>query len=240
MSQLIAGLLVLSMFVLGSQTQNEVRPTLKSSSDLGQFDLDGSGEWKISDGELVLSKAGTPSGSIRRPAALAILKSQAFSEVEFESDLRSTAEANVQRRDLDLVFAYQAPNRFYYAHISAVTDNVHNGIFVVDNSDRRRVDDGKGLPRLTDQNWHHVKLRWNGSTGQIAVYLDSMPEPILSATDRTITSGRVGVGSFDDTGEFRNIQVKWFAFRTSVMFPRAGNLSNSNCLQKSESRRSSR
>jgi hypothetical protein len=208
MSRLAAVLLLLSTFMLSAQTQHEFRPNLKAASDLGQFDLDGSGEWEIADGKLVLNKAGTPSGPIRRPAALAILKGQAFSEVEFESDLRSTAESKVPRRDLDLVFAYQGSNRFYYAHLSAVTDNVHNGIFVVDNSDRRRIDDGKAMPRLTDQNWHHVRLIWNGSTGRVSVYLDSLPEPVLSATDHSITSGRVGVGSFDDTGEFRNIQVK--------------------------------
>jgi hypothetical protein len=30
---------------------------------------------------------------------------------------------------------------------------------------------------------------------------------MLSATDKTLTWGRVGVGSFDETGEFRNLEL---------------------------------
>ena len=35
--------------------------------------------------------------------------------------------------------------------------------------------------------------------------MDDRPEPIMIATDTTLTWGRVGVGSFDDTAEFRDI-----------------------------------
>jgi hypothetical protein len=208
MGRLIAWLFLILTVILSLIAQADLRPGLKRAADLDQFELDGSGEWKILDGKLILSKAGVPAGPIRRPAALAILKGQPFSEVQVDLDLRSLAGVELPRRDLDLVFGYQSPQRFYYAHLSAVTDNVHNGIFLVDNSDRRRIDDGKGIPRLIDQEWHHVRLKWNGVTGQGLVYFDSSPEPILSASDRSLTSGLVGVGSFDDTGEFRNIEVK--------------------------------
>jgi len=208
MDRVIAVLFLVLNLVFSVSSQIELRPDLKSAADLAQFDLDGSGEWKIVDGRLILSKAGVPVGPIRRPAALAILKGDPFSQVQVDLDLRSLAGPDVPRRDLDLVFGYQSPKRFYYAHLSAVTDNVHNGIFLVDNSDRRRIDDGKGIPRLVDQEWHHVRLNWNSSTGQSFVYFDSSPEPILSASDRSLTSGLIGFGSFDDMGEFRNIQVK--------------------------------
>ena len=208
MGRLIAVFFLILTLALGFRKQDELHPALKTAADLAQFELDGSGEWKIVDGKLILSKAGVPAGPLRRPAALAILKGEPFTEVQVDLDLRSLAGPDVPRRDLDLVFGYQSPKRFYYAHLSAVTDNVHNGIFLVDNADRRRIDNGKGIPRLVDQEWHHVRFKWNGSTGQIFVYFDSSPEPVLSATDRSLTSGLIGVGSFDDTGEFRNIQVK--------------------------------
>jgi hypothetical protein len=208
MHRLIALLFLLITLLSNVRLQRELRPSLKKAADLAQFELDGSGEWQILDGKLILSKAGVPTGPIRRPAALAILKGRPFSEVQVDLDLRSLAAPEVPRRDLDLVFGYQSPKRFYYAHLSAVTDNVHNGIFLVENADRRRIDDGKGIPRLVDSEWHHVRLKWNGLTGQSLVYFDSSPEPILSASDRSLTSGLVGVGSFDDTGEFRNIEVK--------------------------------
>ncbi|HUE96341.1 MAG TPA: hypothetical protein VMN39_06755, partial [Longimicrobiaceae bacterium] len=53
----------------------------------------------------------------------------------------------------------------------------------------------------------HVRVERNGTTGAIDVYVDGSDAPVLHATDTTIPAGRIGFGSFDDTGEFRNIVV---------------------------------
>jgi hypothetical protein len=44
-------------------------------------------------------------------------------------------------------------------------------------------------------------------SGGIRVFFDDDPSPVLSAVDRTLLAGRVGVGSFDETGEFRVVEV---------------------------------
>lgn len=185
-------------------------PALASAAELSSdWDLDGSGTWTIADGRLVLSKAGVPAGSIRRPSALAVLRSAPLTDVTLEADLRSTAALPDQtpRRDLLLVVGYQSPTRFYYVHISAARDDVHNGIFLVADADRRRIDTKSDTAMLTDQAWHRVRLERQASTGRIALYVDGGAEPIMVATDTTLAAGRVGVGSFDDAGEFRAIRV---------------------------------
>jgi hypothetical protein len=161
----------------------------------------------MTDGALVLEKAGVPEGPIRRPAALAVLRSQPLGNLTMSLDVRSTAPADLDVRDVLLIVGYQSPSQFYYVHLSRKTDDVHNGIFLVNNADRRRIDDGKGVPRLTDQAWHRVRLERDASSGAIRVFVDDDSAPVLSATDRTLLSGRVGVGSFDETGEFRAIEV---------------------------------
>lgn len=75
----------------------------------------------------------------------------------------------------------------------------HNGIFIVADSDRRRIASGQGVPRITDHEWHRVKVTRDGETGRIEVFFHASKAPILAAVDLTISSGRVGVGSFDDT-----------------------------------------
>jgi len=40
------------------------------------------------------------------------------------------------------------------------------------------------------------------------VFVDGETSPIMTATDHAIPSGRLGVGSFDDTGAFRGIRVQ--------------------------------
>ncbi len=39
------------------------------------------------------------------------------------------------------------------------------------------------------------------------VYMDDMTSPILTAVDKTLGHGQVGLGSFDDTGSFDDIKL---------------------------------
>jgi hypothetical protein len=199
--------------IVGSQNAHSrqeisVRPDLSKSQNIKQWDLDGTGTWHISDGKLILSKAGIPAGPIRRPAALAIVKTEPLQRASIEAELLSTAAPDVVRRDLDFVVGYESPTRFYYIHLSATSDDVHNGIFLVNNADRKRIDSVTGKPLLLDFTWHRVRVERDGRSGRIAVHVDGSLTPALQATDKTIARGRVGVGSFDDTGEFRKITVK--------------------------------
>ena len=192
---------------VAAQKPLTVRPSFDSADRLSDWTLDGTGGWEISEGKLSLIKAGKPGGPFRRPAALAILKSPLFTKVTVEVELRSTAPADLEVRDLDLIVGYESSSRFYYVHLAGKTDAVHNGIFLVADADRRRIDAGTGVPQLKGQNWHRVRLERDPSTGSIEVYVDGLAAPVLKASDTTIQAGRVGFGSFDETGEFRAISV---------------------------------
>jgi hypothetical protein len=184
-----------------------IKPDLSERRGLADFDLDGNGTWVVRNQTLVLEKAGVPSGPIRRPAALAILKSAPFADLTFSAEVRSTAPVDLDVRDVQLIVGYQSPTQFYYVHLGRKTDPVHNGIFLVNNADRKRIDEPTSRPRLVDQAWHRVRLERDVTAGTIRVFVDDDPAPALSAVDRTLTSGRVGVGSFDETGEFRALHV---------------------------------
>lgn len=186
----------------------DLRADLSSPERLDEWTLDGSGVWAIRDGLLVLEKAGVPAGPIRRPAALAILKTPPLADATLDVEIRSDAPEDVSRRDILLVAGWESPTRFYYAHLSAVRDAVHNGIFVVDGADRTRIDDRSERPALKDRAWHRARLVRTPATGRIEVFVDGETTPIMTATDKTIPGGRLGVGSFDDTGAFRGIHVQ--------------------------------
>ncbi|MCI0560744.1 MAG: hypothetical protein MN733_19850, partial [Nitrososphaera sp.] len=163
--------------------------------------------WVLENGTLILKQAGTPSGPIRKPAEWAILKTEPFIDVQLWLEARCNAPIERKGRDIILIFGYQSPTRFYYAHLSNQTDRVHNGIFLVNDADRQRIDDGKGIARLVDTSWYPIHLERNIQTGAIRIYVSDRQTPALSANDTTLSWGRVGVGSFDDTGAFRNIRV---------------------------------
>jgi hypothetical protein len=202
-----AALLALPLVIFG-QAPTTIRADLSSAERLADWTLDGSGTWEVGGGMLRLTKAGVPGGPIRRPAALAVLKSPAFTRVTIDAEMRSTAPVDLAVRDVELIFGYESPSRFYYVHLAGITNAVHNGIFVVADADRRRLDAPDSVPQMKDQAWHRVKLERDPATGRIEVFVDGAATPALKATDKTLTAGgRVGFASFDETGEFRNVVV---------------------------------
>jgi hypothetical protein len=52
-----------------------------------------------------------------------------------------------------------------------------------------------------------VKLTHDAASGTVDVTVDGHPIPALHAVDLSLGPGKIGVGSFDETGEFRNIQI---------------------------------
>ena len=92
-------------------------------------------------------------------------------------------------------------------HLAGITNAVHNGIFLVADADRRRLDQPDSVPQMKDQAWHRVRLERDPASGRIEIFMDGSTTPVLKATDTTIAAGRIGFGSFDETGEFRNIVV---------------------------------
>ncbi len=194
--------------VAARQDDVTVRASFASAEHIADWDLDGSGRWTMGNGLLILATPGVPSGPIRRPAAIAILKTPPLVRATVQAQMRSTAPLDVVNRDLEIVFGYESPTRFYYVHLAGITNDVHNGVFLVAGADRRRLDPGTTPPQLKDQNWHGVRLERDGSTGRVQVYVDGSRTPAWDLVDATIRGGRVGLGSFDDTGEFRDVVVK--------------------------------
>ncbi len=55
--------------------------------------------------------------------------------------------------------------------------------------------------------WYHVELTHDASTGSVNVTVDGQAVPALHAIDLSLGRGKVGIGSFDETGEFKNVRI---------------------------------
>lgn len=171
--------------------------------------------WDFRGEQLVLTRPGTnPGDGVRRPFEYAVVtKGPELTDVSIRAEVRLDEDVSVSNRDVVVIWNYQGPRRFYYAHLSQ--DNTiyaHNGIFVVDNADRRRIDDQwtgsvGAPPAVTDAEWHDVRVEHSAATGEVAVHVDGAAEPLMTATDTTFTGGRVGFGSFDNVGRTRHFRV---------------------------------
>ncbi|GAA1769633.1 PQQ-dependent sugar dehydrogenase [Agromyces humatus] len=170
--------------------------------------------WEFPGDEIVLKTPGTAPTGPRRPFEYATLTAgPELGSLRYEAEVRLDESTSASNRDVVLIWNYQSPTKFYYAHLSQ--DNAiypHNGIFVVNDADRVRIDDqwtGKvGAPRAVDDMlWHDVRLDYCADTGEIAVYVDNSEIPLMTATDTAFSGGRVGFGSFDNFGRARDVSI---------------------------------
>lgn len=147
-----------------------------------------------------------PPGVPRRPLQFALLK-----------DIRAASfnlEVQVRRRtghSTLVVFNYADTLHFYYAHLSmdrGITVPVHNGIFIVNGAPRRRMAGLNAPPALPDFSWHTVRIVRNARSGSIKVFMDGQSHPLFNAVDHTFTCGEIGLGSFDETGDFAHLRVR--------------------------------
>ena len=85
---------------------------------------------------------------------------------------------------------------------------MHNGVFHVFEGDRVRISPLEGGPgALPDQEWTHIKMTWNGKTGEMVCYANGKTTGALRGVDVSLKHGRVGLGSFNETGAFRNFKI---------------------------------
>lgn len=144
-------------------------------------------------------------GVPRRPLQFARLKNVNVGSFDLSVKVRR------EGRSMLIVFNYVDTMHFYYTHVSrdrGTFQPVHNGIFLVDGGPRRRIAGTEAQPALPDAKWHTIRVVRNVKTGLIQVYSDVQEKPLFSVVDHHFTCGQIGLGSFDETGDFADLKIK--------------------------------
>jgi hypothetical protein len=196
------------------------RPALRSVDFHDNFESGNLDAWQLPHPEdwSIVSEAGAQGGGHylhmnrnrepgvpRRPLQFALIKGVNVGSFDFQARLRR------EGRSMMVVFNYVDSLHFYYTHLSMDTGTkqpVHNGIFIVNGKPRKRVAGIDAPPALPDRNWHRVRVTRDARRGSIEVFMDDAPRPLFSVVDSTFTCGQVGIGSFDETGDFRDVTLK--------------------------------
>ncbi|HMC63346.1 MAG TPA: hypothetical protein VKI65_00250 [Gemmataceae bacterium] len=143
----------------------------------------------------------------RSPLNFSLVKDVSVSDFVLEVKVRSTAR-DYPHRDVCLFFGYQHAAHFYYVHLGKKMDDHANQIFIVNGAPRKKISTKTTPGTNWDDEWHQVKIMRRVSDGTIAVYFDDMKKPVMTAKDKTFEAGQVGVGSFDDTGEWDDFKLR--------------------------------
>lgn len=123
-------------------------------------------------------------------------------DIRFQSTI-----ADYPHRSLCLFFGFKDDAHLYYVHFGKKTDDHANQIFIVNNEARKKISTKTTDGTPWTDGWHRARIVRNVDTGEISVYFDDFTTPIMTATDRTFTSGRLGFGSFDDIGNFDDLKI---------------------------------
>lgn len=143
----------------------------------------------------------------RSPHSIALLPDWAVGDFVLEGEFLQTGP-EYAHRDLCVFFGFEDPARFGYVHLASRPDpNAHN-VFLVDGAPRRPlaavssqgVDWGDGV-------WHAVRVQRSLEEGVVRVWFGDGGAPLLEAPETALGPGRVGVGSFDDSGRFRGLRL---------------------------------
>ncbi len=168
--------------------------------------------WKFAehDGERVLSqflKTSDYQPPHRSPLHIALLKEKTLESFQLDAWVRSTHE-EYGHRDVCLFFGFAAPDSFYYVHMASEMDDRANQIFLVNKADRTKISQTTNSGTRWDDGWHHVRVIRDTKTGEIAIYFDDLDKPVMTAVDKTIGAGQIGFGSFDDTVDFKRLEIR--------------------------------
>ena len=150
-------------------------------------------------------------GKIRAPTSWSVWSGDDVTSFEFSGRMKCYTDTAVPGRDMCVFFHYQDPTRFYYVHFSGESADVHNIIGLVNGADRVKINlepAATSAARLKDLEWHVFKVVCDARTGEIRAYIDDMETPALTAHDRTLGHGLVGIGAFDDTGCFDDLRLR--------------------------------
>lgn len=172
-----------------------------SSGDASAWQWEGSGEESV----LRLTKPSDFKPKVRSPFNLAWFTGGEWDSFTLTAEVRLDV-FNSGNNDVCIAFGQSGETKFYYAHLGEKTDAVHLQLHLVNDADRKAITvSGAGTLAWKPETWHRVKLVRDAAAGTIRVWFDEVE--VLSATDKTLGKGRIGLGSFDDLGSFRNVTI---------------------------------
>ena len=212
---LLAAALAVGLFLLGADkaVKNDLPLLFSDDFEKGadRWEPTDPAAWKIADG-----RGGKVYGQFqqsnykpphRSPLNIALVKDLLVGDFSLEAKVQSTGKDG-PHRDMCLFFGYQDPAHFYYVHLGKKTDDHANQVFIVNNEPRKKISTRTSSGTNWDDSWHRVRIVRKVGDGAVEVYFDDMKTPVMTATDKTFTWGRIGVGSFDDTGNWMDVKLR--------------------------------
>lgn len=186
--------------------------TFAEPASLGDLVFANPTQWKHDAAGFIASTGASYMGPFRSPFSVAIIKSIKVTSFVMDAEMLQTSPDGDAHRDMVFIWNFLSPSKFYYAHISTAHDGVAHNILIVNEADRKAISTTFSAGYDWGRNvWKKLRVVRDVETGAMSVFdLAAPTTAILTANDKTFTDGYVGFGSFDNSGQVRNVKV-WAA-----------------------------
>lgn len=145
---------------------------------------------------------------VRSPHSICWLKDIVVSDFDITVKVQNTNINAGGHRDLCLFWGRKDASHFYYVHLGATPDPHSCQIFIVNGEDRKMITENKTKGTPWKEGWHTVRVKRRVADGLIEVYFDNMETPRMVAHDKTFLTGPIGIGTFDDHGNFDDLELR--------------------------------
>lgn len=147
---------------------------------------------------------------VRSPHSIAWLKDKYVGDFVLTVKAENTNYKAGGHRDLCLFWGRQDASHFYYVHFGATADPHSCQVFIVNDKPRTKitVKEAKGTLWGENRQWHTLRVERSVRDGTIKVYFDDMKKPHMTAKDNTFRWGQVGIGTFDDNGNYDDFELR--------------------------------
>jgi hypothetical protein len=224
MNRSLFGPFLLAVVLIGFSPFNSTAQTVPDSmnglplvfeedfeSGMDRWETTDDGAWDVVNENgnhvLALERQSSYEPPVRSPHNMALIGDLWLSDFVLEARVKSTTE-DYNHRDMCIFYGWQDPAHFYYTHIALNADPHSNSIFLVNDAPRVSIANWRtDGTRWKDDTYHTVRIVRDTDMGTIKVYFDDMNQPIMVAEDKHFRMGRVGFGSFDDTGRVDDVRI---------------------------------
>lgn len=189
------------------------------TSSVANFTEISGGDWNLSGGRYVLSNPAS-SGTTGVLGNISVHNMSISGDFTLSTVLNITGTGSAWN-DAAVVFGFQDSSNYYYMSLNESNDDNTKGLLkIVDGTPSQLADISISVASDTD---YPIVIQRSGSS--IVASVNS--SQVASASDSTFTSGKVGVGSYNDGASFDDFTVSYGGGDTEAPSTPAG-LSSSN------------
>jgi len=182
-----------------------------AKKSLGDFWYNHQSEWSVSKAQanyfLQLNKTSVADSLVAiLPPSRCILKNSIYGDFILEVDVNPGP--NHSFSEICFFLGLKDSSRYYFILLSTSPANDKQGIYLVKNSVRTKLQERISTSRALIPNaWQKIRIERNITRRTIRVFAGEMNEPILEIQNYELVMGRLGFGSLNSAVAFDNLSI---------------------------------